>query len=339
MSNQTRLFILVLLAFLPTVGLYWHANRSLEAAELTNQETELLHLANRAGLEYRRILDDSEALLGALAEMSEFRNPRQPECNQALAGVMSHMEYYTNIQLIEVDGFVACGSLAIGESLFVGDRYYHRAALTNRQFTVGNFVIGRITSKPIVGLAQPITGASPTDVSAVLTAYLDLTELGNSVYQMDVPRGATFTVIDRNGQVMVRIPAGQSETGADTVGATVPDAFPTPTGDIVGPYLLEGIDLDGMERRFAVEPLRAGGTQAYGHVLIGIDEASMLAATDLVASRQLQILAVAALFLFFLAWMFGHYTLLRDSPSPASADTGMTGTAESTPHGEGRRAS
>ena len=34
MSNQARLFVLVLLAFLPMIGLYWYASTALESAQL-----------------------------------------------------------------------------------------------------------------------------------------------------------------------------------------------------------------------------------------------------------------------------------------------------------------
>lgn len=314
MSNQTRLFVLVFLAFLPTVGLYWYANRSLRAADRENQEAQLLHLANRAGLEYRRILDHSESLLGALSEIEVFRDPRQPECNLTLAAIMEHMNDYTTIQVIEADGFVSCGALPIDGSLFVGDRYYHQASIANRRFTVGNFLVGRLTGKPIVGLAHPVRASNGMEVNRIVVAYLDLNQLANSVYEMDIPTGATFTVLDRGGTVMVRVPEGRRGTAPDTVGAQVPETFPSPTGAITGPYLLTGTDLDGVERTFAVEPLRAAGRQAYGHVLIGVDEATMREATDFVALRQLQILALAGLFLIGLAWAFGQLTLLRDEP-------------------------
>lgn len=321
MSNQARLFVLVFLAFLPTVALYSYADRSLKSAELQNHTSELLHLANRAGLEYRRIVSDTETLLGALAEMEEFRNPRQPRCSEALASVMRHANHYTAIQLIEPDGFVTCGSLAINESLYVGDRYYHRAAIANQQFTIGNFVVGRLTGKPILGLAHPITGTSSLDVTGVMAAYLDLHELMNAFYQMDVPTGATLTVIDRSGRIMIRVPEGVNESGADTIGATVPSSFPVPSGEIRGPYLLEGLDLDGVSRRFAVEPLESAGRRASGHLLVGMSEERMLEDVDVIAARQLQILALAGLFMFALAWLFGHYTLLRD-PKVAGAPTG-----------------
>ena len=313
MSNQTRLFILVFLAFLPTVALYVHADRSLESAELDEHESELLYLAQQAGHDYRRILEDIESLLGALSDVPQLRNPQQPECNQLLAGMMEHMRHYTAIQLIEPDGFVRCGSLAIDGSLFVGDRYYHRAAMANNQFTVGEFVVGRLTGKPIVGLAYPVSDETG-EITRILAAYLDLDELANRIYQMDVPEGTTLTVIDRDGRVMIRVPEGVSGVGTDTIGAMVPSTFPEPTGQVQGPYLLTGMDLDGVEKRFAVEPLRAGGQMTSGHLMIGMTEEAMLADSDVVGTRRLQLLAVGAAFMFILAWMFGHYTLLRDRP-------------------------
>ena len=314
MSNQTRLFILVFLAFLPTVALFVHADRSLNEAAIESHEAEMLRLANRAGRDYRQILQDTESLLGALSETTEFQSP-SAQCNRTLSAIMGHMNHYTAIQLIEPDGFVTCGSLAIDESLFVGDRYYHRAAMASGEFTVGEFVVGRLTSKPIVGLAHPVEVAAET--RGVLAAYLDLDELANRIYSTDVPEGASLTVIDRRGKVMIRVPAGVSASEADTIGAYVPESFPQPTGETQNAYMLDGVDLDGVMKHFAVQPLEAGGQRASGHVLIGMTEGSMLASTEVVGTRRLQLLAVGALFMFVLAWMFGHYTLLRDRPKGA----------------------
>lgn len=313
MSNQTRLFILVSLAFLPTVALYIHADRSLTATALESHEKEMLRLAEWAGRDYRQILQDTESLSGALSEVADFQSVGSPQCDRTLARIMDHMHHYTAIQFVEPDGFVTCGSLAIDESLFVGDRYYHRAAMASGEFTVGEFVVGRLTGKPIVGLAQPVT--SGDEITGVLAAYLDFNELANRIYEVDVPAGATLTVIDRNNTVMIRVPAGVSALGTDTVGAAVPASFPVPTGETEDAYMLEGVDLDGVPKHFAVQPLAAGGRRASAHLFIGMTEESMLERTEVVGTRRLQLLAVAALFMFALAWLFGHYTLLRDRPS------------------------
>jgi hypothetical protein len=186
--------------------------------------------------------------------------------------------------------------------------------MANNRFTVGDFVIGRLTGKPIVGLAYPVEGDDPAEIARVAAAYFDLDHLANTVYQMDVPTGTTLTVLDREGTVMIRVPEGQSGDGADTVGATVSATFPRPSGEIQGPYLLRGTDLDGVDRTFAVQPLEAGGQRASGHLMIALSQDAMLRETDAVETRQLQLLAVIGLIMFALAWLFGHYTLLRDTP-------------------------
>jgi hypothetical protein len=38
----------------------------------------------------------------------------------------------------------------------------------------------------------------------------------------------------------------------------------------------------------------------------------MLEEAEVIGARQLQLLAFAGAFMFVLAWLFGHYTLLRD---------------------------
>lgn len=316
-STKTRMFVLVALAFLPTLVLYLYANRSIASAHRMHEEAELLHQADRMGLLYERILSQSEMLLGALSEMPELRNPRQPQCNELISTIMGHLTNYTGIQLIETDGFVACGSLAIDESLYVGDRYYHRAALGNRQFTVGNFNVGRLTGKPIVGLAYPIERLDTLDLTGVLAAYLDLDELANRAYETGMPRAATFTVVDRDGRVMVRVPSRQSATGADTIGATVPASFPTPTGEFPAAYLASGVDLDGVERLFALRPLRASGSRAFGHAYFGLAEGALTEGSSTAALRYLQILALSGVFLLVLAWLFSRAIRSGDEPRNA----------------------
>ncbi len=315
MSNRARMSMAFSLAVLPLLGLYVYADRSLRSARSAYQDAELLHQVERVGLVYDRILTQTEMLLGSLSEMEEIRNPRQPGCHALLARVMSHLTYYTAIQLIGVDGFVSCGSLAIDGKLFVGDRYYHRVALANRQFTVGNFVVGRLTGKPVVGLAYPVDASETSDPTGVLAAYLDLDELANRAYELGMPRAATFTVVNRDGVVMARVPARQE--GPDTAGAVVPASFPAPTGEADAPYLAQGLDLDGVERSFAVRPLRAVGSRAYAHVYFGVDDQVFAQETGSASISRLQWVALLGLLVIVGAWLVAVRTPRARDPEPS----------------------
>jgi Cache domain len=316
--NQIRLFILVILAFLPAVGIYVYASAALESHEMDQRRQELLQFANVAGVEYQRLLDESEDLLGALAEMPEIRDGG-PVCSRRLASVLRHVEQYTTISLIGIDGYMECGSLTVDDGLYLGDRYYYQSAFRTNRFAVGHYAIGRITGKPTVGVGYPIADEAGTGVQAVLAASLDLSSLGENALRMELPEEATFTVLDQDGTVLVRVPAGRHPLGYDTVGATAPESFPTLSAGLTAAATLMGTDLDGVDRMFAVTPLRGNGPRAQGHLLVGLEEAMLLQDAREQTSRELTYLALAGIAVLILAWLFGHYALVRTASGSVAA--------------------
>lgn len=309
--TQVRLAILVILVFLPSVVLFRTASANLREHELDQQEDQLSRTATLAAVEYERLIDDSRALLAALAEFPEIRTGSGALCNQRLAGVLRHTPQFTTLSVIGPTGYMTCGSLQVEGDLYLGDRAYYLLATTRQRFSVGEYVVGRITGKPTVGVAYPIPEGTLTRVQNVLAASIDLSGLGAYTRPRDLPPHVTFTVLDRMGNVLVREPAGMSPLGYDTVGGRAPATFP-PMPDGAGePALVSGTDLDGVERRFALVALRADAGPSAGYVAVGKEEAMLLAETDATRRGELRLLAAAGLAVLVLAWLFGHYGLVR----------------------------
>ncbi len=309
--NQLRLIILVLLAFFPAILLFGYARSSLRTHEVQKHEQELLQIAQVTAVEYQRLLEESRHLLGALGEFTEIRDAERPECEHRLASVLRHNPEYTTLSLIGMDGYLACGSLTVDGGLYLGDRAYYRLATVNNQFSVGDYAIGRITGKPTVGVAYPIAAADGAEADMVLAASLDLSALGTSAQAMSLPEGTTFSVVDRGGNVLVRVPAGKHPLGYDTVGASAPEGFIESPSRPSSPYMTTATDLDGVDRLFAVAPLQGSGDLVAGFIAVGREQATLMAAVDSVARRELQFLAIALLGVLILAWAFGHYALVR----------------------------
>jgi hypothetical protein len=87
----------------------------------------------------------------------------------------------------------------------------------------------------------------------------------------------------------------------------------------LGPVLQLGIDLDGMERLFAVAPLLGPAGDVEGYVAIGRTRLTLMEEVDHLVSMQLRILAVMGLILLALAWVLGHLWLVRPAPAPEEA--------------------
>jgi len=311
MRNQVRLFVLVILAFLPAVGLYLYANGILRERELRQSQQELIQFAHVAAVEYQRLIDESRQLLGTLAEFPDVRDAAAPACNRRLASVLNHTPQYTTLTLIGMDGYLACGSLTVDGGLYLGDRTYFTRANATTRFSVGDFAIGRITGKPTLGVAYPILDDGSREIESVLAASIDLSTLGAHAHRLRIPENVTFTVMDSDGTILVREPSGMHPLGHDEVGAPAQPGFLALTNSVTETALASGTDLDGLSRLFAISPLRGTGATPEGYLLVGKEEMVLLNQAEEVVAQEFRFLVSAGVVMMIMAWLFGHYALIR----------------------------
>jgi hypothetical protein len=309
---QIRLLILVFVAFLPAMGIFWYANRQLRHLQLQAKEQELALRAEVVAAEYRSMIRQSQTFLAALGEFSQIRSARFPACTEHLERILPHAPHFTTISLIGMDGYLACGSLTPETALYLGDRAYFIRASSREAFAVGEFAVGRITGKSVVGVAHPIVEEG--QVRAVLAASLDLDALGRRSGERALPHGFTFTVLDHNRKVLVRLPRVGGFTLADSVGAIANEGFPEPPEGSRA-VVVPGTDLDGMDRLFAVAQLRGPGRGVEGYVAVGRTRMNLLDDVDEVVGSQLRFLALGGALLLVVAWILGHFWLARRPPS------------------------
>ena len=310
-SLQVRLLILVFLAFVPALGIFWYANRALRTLQLDAKTEELVRRAEEVATDYRRLIGEGDGFLGALAEFDEIRSTRFPACTEHLARVLQHADQFTTITVIGMDGNLSCGSVTQENVLYLGDRAYFVRATSRQRFSVGEFTLGRITGKPVVGLARPLEEGSGS--GSVLAASLDLRVLASRSRGGALPPGHTFSSLDKNRRVLVRLPRTGDFTLADSVGAIADASFPGPP-EMGPPAVVTGIDLDGIERLFAVVALGSVTGAPEGYLAIGRTRMTLMQEVDEIVSLQLRFLAVGGVVLLALAWALGHFWLARCPP-------------------------
>jgi hypothetical protein len=305
---QLRLLILVFVAFLPALGFFWYTNGKLRHLQLEAKEQELARRAQAIATEYRLLLDESRRYLSTLAEFPEVSSGRSPTCSEYLQRAMRHAEEYTTLSLIGMDGYLACGAVTPDGALYLGDRAYFTRASSRGSFAVGNFALGRMTGLPVVGVAQPIFERD--QVAWILAASLDLGILADRVSETPLPDGYTFTILDPEKRVMVRLPQTGDFTLADSVGALAEIEFPSlPEGR--EPVIESGTDLGGVVRLFAVAPLRGSTGDPQGFLAFGRTQATLMEEVDAIVDFELRFLAGGALVLLILAWVLGHFWVAR----------------------------
>ena len=87
------------------------------------------------------------------------------------------------------------------------------------------------------------------------------------------------------------------------------------TNSVTEPSLSSGTDLDGLRRLFAIAPLRGAGATPEGYLLVGKEEMVLMNQAEAVVAQEFRFLLSAGVVLMLLAWIFGHYSLVRTTAS------------------------
>jgi PAS domain S-box-containing protein len=246
LSLVGRICLLVLLAVAPAIGLQLYKDLEQRREGEAQIHEEALRLNRFAAGELDKILEGARAFLLAVAAHPAVRARDAPGCAAYLAGMAPAPKPFRGAFVIDTSGAVICSTRSVGRASFVGDRGYFQNAVASRHFTVGVLTVSRIDGSRTLPVAMPVLsdGGDPLGVVALGLNLADLqTTFGNKAW----PKGASVSLIDRAGTVLVRWPDPELIGGQIPAGSRwMLDAPAEGTAAEVGP--------DGVERIAAFEP-------------------------------------------------------------------------------------
>jgi signal transduction histidine kinase/CheY-like chemotaxis protein len=301
-SLRVRLLVLVLLTSLPSLAIIMHVGLEQRRMATRWAIDETQHRARDFAAEQDRLVGMTRHLLTALARLPEVRRLDGPACSALFADLLRRYRAYSNLIAIEPDGDVFCSAVPSPRPVNLADRPYFQRVLRTRDFVVGEYIIGRITGLPNMPLAYPALDESGR-VVVVVFAALDLSWLNRVATGVRHPEGASVTITDREGVILVRHP----DPGR-WVGRPAP-FFNNIRGASEGTFEAPGVD--GVRRLYGFttlgDPQRAGGA----YVTVGFPVAQVYAAVNRITARNLALLGLAAVLALLLAWAAGDLLVLR----------------------------
>jgi signal transduction histidine kinase len=303
-SLRFRLLLLILLAVVPALGLTLYTNVELRRLAADDVKEEALRLARIAASDQEDTIKDTHQFLSALAQLPEVYSTDSTACS-ALFKSLNQYPQYALLGVIARDGDLLCSALPANGPVNLADHDFFQRVLQTHDFAISDYQSDHISGKAALDLGYPIFEAG--QVRAVVFASLDLIWLNQLAAEAQLPEGSTFTVIDRNGTILVRYP----DPGI-WVGQSVPEAPIVET--IVaqrGEGTAEAYGVDGIPRLFAFTPLSGtpGGGDVY--VSIGIPAAVAFADANRVLTRHLVGLGLVTVLALAAAWFGGDLFILR----------------------------
>ncbi|CAN5651633.1 hypothetical protein BH11PSE7_BH11PSE7_26280 [soil metagenome] len=199
---RVRLLMLVLVAVLPVFGIsvYWAFDD--QRVDLEQAKGALQTAANMEAARQSRTVESTRHLLIAMAGTAELRSGSEKACQDYLTGLRDLMPAYNNLGVLNLMGNLRCGTRTKVGFILDPEKVTHfRQAIHSRKFAVGDYFVGMLSGKPVLGFAYPLidpTGA----LTGLAFASIRLEDLQSELPGLTLPEGARITLLDRNARVL-----------------------------------------------------------------------------------------------------------------------------------------
>lgn len=157
-------------------------------------------------------LEQARSLLIYLAGTTQVRSGSSANCATFVRQLLNTNPQFSEIGATTPDGILFCDSTERDRTFSVADRLYFSRTLSTHEFTVGEYVIGRVTTQPSLGLAYPILDDSQT-LRGIVMAPLSLGWLARRISDIEIPVTGEIVLLDSYGNILIRDPDAQDWLG------------------------------------------------------------------------------------------------------------------------------
>ncbi|MFP5213831.1 MAG: HAMP domain-containing protein, partial [Acidobacteriota bacterium] len=284
-SLRFRLMLLVLLSFLPALGLTLYTSIEQNRSAAFDAGQNALRLSRiMAGL-HERFVQETSRLLFVTSRVEAVRHADAERSVPLLAGLLKQYPVYANLLLFRADGSLCCSGAPAGETVDVGHAEWFRRMVGER-----NFVFSGYEQSPTEERLPPVFAYPVEDddgrLIGVLAAPVSMAWLNTFALQTEMPPGSSFTIRNTEGKILARHPNPELWVGKSLPDTSVTKAILSQRREGVA----EAIGIDGMRRVYAFTPL-----QENIFLSIGIPADAVFGGLDRMLWRNVAYLAVAAL--------------------------------------------
>lgn len=150
-------------------------------------------------------LNQARSLLMFMSHAPQVLGSSASQCAAFVKQLLASNPQYTQLGATTSTGELFCDSQERARPVSVADRLYFSRALSEHTFAVGEYVIGRVTFEPSMGLAYPILD-NTNNLRGVVIAPLKLGWLAQRIARVDIPVTGEIVILDSYGNLLLRDP-------------------------------------------------------------------------------------------------------------------------------------
>lgn len=301
-----RLLALFLLACAPLVVLVVHKAGDERRRAVTAWRQRSHRVAQLARRQEDDLLASTRQLLLAISESETVRSMDERRCKRWLNDLVTTYPRYASIAVLKLDGRLLASSAAIPQGADFSTHRFFRGALATHGFTVGEVSTEGPDRRSTISFGYPVLDSSG-EALAVVFAELNLNRLvPGADLRTQLPRGAAWSEISRDGAILIRYPNPQDWVGRRVVEPALVSALASRPEGVV-----ETTDADGVPRVYAFGSMRSRLASGEVSTLLAIPKQALFADADRMLRRDLTWLGIAVGTALALGWVGSKFLILR----------------------------
>ena len=306
-SIRQKLLLLLLVIFLPALGIIIASGLNQRRDAILKAQHNASLLAQSLAAQQDQMANSTKTMLSVLAQLRRVQSLDAPVCNELFRELQLRYPFYSTISAVTPDGKLFASSEPFQPGLNLSDRKHIRDAIRTLDFSVGEYIVGRVSKVNSLNFTFPVLDAQKKLV-AVLIAGLNLNEFSHFISTVNLPAGSAVVFTDHRGIRLYRLPNHE----AVAIGEPATKGFFDPISGQAEEGLFEWAGPDDITRINAFKQLRLqGNLPPYLYIVVGLPKDRILQAANLDMLRNLAILGITILLALSLAWVFANLTLIQ----------------------------
>jgi len=307
MTISQKLLLLFLVIILPASGIIISSGVAHRTDTILKAEKDAGIVALSLAAQQEKIAIATKQMLCTLAQLPEVQALNADACNRLLRNLQEKNPLYATMLAVGADGNLFAASAPFEPGTNLSDRKHVRDAIRTRDFSVGEYMVGRVTRVPVLSYSYPVLDAGKNLVAVVIASFR-LDGYSDFLAKAHLPADSAVVFSDHAGILLFRIPENSIAPGTP-----IPeDVFDyiKGSGSEQGTYEKPG--QDGIPRFYAFHRLRLNeSSQPYMTIIAGFSKEPIFDAANHEMLNDLARLGIAALSALCLAWFFGRYAFVK----------------------------
>ncbi|EKO38628.1 MAG: PAS domain S-box [Solidesulfovibrio magneticus str. Maddingley MBC34] len=212
-----------------------------------------------------KLTQNAKILLSTLANTEEFKRLDAQAMSETFRNIKSIYNDYANFHAVYPDGTVFASAAAIpAGGVNLADRKHVIDVLATKGFSIGEYIISRLTFEPVLPFSYPVTD-SQGNIVAILIAVMRLSNYAAYFSQAKLPEDSSITLLDHAFRTLLSSNARGESGLVGSVNAVLRDAF------LGNRHAFSSKDIDGIDRIYSIQGVTLGTTtKPYLFIAIGV---------------------------------------------------------------------